>query len=685
MILPEIGYGALLLALAAALWATIASILGAWQRRPELVTSARNALFVTAGLSTLAVIVLLALLLTKNFGVAYVNDHVSTYLRPAYVLAAFWAGMEGSQLLWLWLLAIFTALLVLRQPTWDRQLRPYAMAVLAFTQVFFALLLVVLSNPFELLPFLPAEGISLNPLLQNFWMIIHPPIVFAAYALWTIPFAYGLAALATGKLDAGWLLGVRRWSLAAWATLGIGILIGALWAYLELGWGGYWAWDPVESSSFIPWLAGTAFLHSAIIQERRDMFRAWSVGLAVLTFLLTVFATFVTRSGLIESVHAFAQSPIGYYYLVFMGLILAAAAGLMLARTRELKGSGQLGDLVSREFAFLVTNLLFLGSAGAILLGTLWPTFTEAVRGVATTLTPENYNRFMGPLGLLLVVLLGLCPLIEWRKISAGRLLRSIWIQAAVGAVTAALLLLFGVREVWVVAAFAVVAFAAATIAIQWAADIVARMRPKRVPERQRSGRATEQNLLVATGRAIRASSGRRRRYGGQLIHLAILLTVAGIIGSHAYQDEVQVVLAKGEQTEVGSYTLLYKSYTYRQLEENGNKLRNAALVEVYRNGRRLAVMEPERNLHSNVNGSVTEVALRTNLKEDLYLILASLEQDGLAAFQVIVTPMVLWLWLGGLLLIAGTLVAAWPAASRPATVTVPAGRESASQQAVRR
>jgi cytochrome c-type biogenesis protein CcmF len=670
VILTEIGYGALLLALAAALWATIASILGARRQRPELVASARNALFVTAGLSTLAAIVLLALLLTKNFGVAYVHDHVSTYLRPAYVLAAFWAGMEGSQLLWLWMLAIFTALLVLRRPTWDRQLRPYAMAVLAFTQAFFALLLVAISNPFGLLPTLPAEGVSLNPLLQNIWMIIHPPIIFAAYALWTIPFAYGLAALVTGKLDAGWLRGVRRWSLAAWSTLGIGILIGALWAYLELGWGGYWAWDPVENSSFIPWLVGTAFLHSAIIQERRDMFRAWSILLVTLTFLLTVFATFVTRSGLIQSVHAFAESPIGYYYLGFMGLTLAVAVGLMLARTRELRGSGQLGDLLSREFAFLVTNLLFLGSAGAILLGTLWPTFTEAVKHVSATLTAENYNRFMGPLGLLLVLLVGLCPLIEWRKVSAGRLLRSIWIQVAVGILTVALLLLFGVRQVWVAAAFAVVAFAAATIVLQWVGGIVARTR------------TTKENPLVATGRAIRRN---RRRYGGQIIHLAILVIVAGVIGSQAYQDEVQVVLAKGEQTQVGGYTLVYKSYTYAQQEENGNKVRNAALVDVYRNGRFLATMEPERNLHSNVDGTVTEVALRSNLKEDLYLVLASIESDGLAAFQVIITPMVLWLWIGGMVLILGTLVAAWPTTSRPATVTVPAGHESAGQQAARR
>ncbi|MGD2041339.1 MAG: cytochrome c biogenesis protein CcsA, partial [Anaerolineae bacterium] len=272
MLLADIGYGALLLTLAIAMWATIASLLGARQRRPELIASARNALLVTAALSTLSAILLLILLFTHDFGIRYVYEHVSTYLEPAYVLAAFWAGLEGSQLLWLWMLAIATALVVWRKPTWDRELRPYAMAVLAVTQAFFALLLVRLTNPFELLASVPVEGVSLNPLLQNFWMIIHPPIIFAAYALWTIPAAYALAALITGRLDSAWLRGTRRWTLVAWASLGIGILVGAWWAYLELGWGGYWGWDPVENSSLIPWLVGTAFVHSAIIQERRDMF-----------------------------------------------------------------------------------------------------------------------------------------------------------------------------------------------------------------------------------------------------------------------------------------------------------------------------------------------------------------------------------------------------------------------------
>jgi cytochrome c-type biogenesis protein CcmF len=646
LLLSDIGYGTLLLTLAAALWATVASVIGARQRRPELVQSARSALLVTAGLSTLAAILLLILLFTRDFEVRYVYEHVSTYLKPAYVLAAFWAGLDGSQLLWLWMLAIFTAVLVWRRATWDRELRPYAMAVLAFTQAFFALLLILFTNPFELLGSVPVEGTSLNPLLQNFWMIIHPPIIFASYALWTIPAAYAVAALVTGRLDAGWLRGTRRWTLAAWATLGIGILVGAWWAYLELGWGGYWGWDPVENSSLIPWLVGTAFVHSTIIQQRRDMYRAWSVLLAVVTYALTVFATFVTRSGLIRSVHAFASSPIGWYYLGYIGLLLALTIGLVLARREELKGEGQLGDLLSREFLFLVTNLLFLGSAVAVLLGTLWPTFTESVRGVASSLGPENYNRFMGPLGLLLVLLIGVCPVIEWRKISAERLLRNLWVQIVVAIVTAILLFLLGVRELWAVVSFAATAFVAATIVMQMGQGIVARMR------------TAGENVFVATARAV---SNNRRRYGGQLIHFSILLIVIGITGSQAYQSEVQVALATGESVDIGGYTLAYQDYVYQEVEESGNKVLYQASVDVYRGDRKLSTVRPERNLHSNVEGAVTEVALRSNLKQDLYVVLASLEPDGLAAFQVLINPLVVWLWIGGAVLIAGTLVAAWP------------------------
>jgi cytochrome c-type biogenesis protein CcmF len=650
LLLSDIGFGTLLLTLAAGLWAAIASVVGARQRRPEMVASARNALLVTAGLSTLSVTLLLILLFSKNFQVQYVYEHVSTYLKPAYVLAAFWAGLEGSQLLWLWMLAIITAVVVWRPATWDRELRPYAMAFLAITQAFFAFLLISFTNPFQLLPAVPIEGVSLNPLLQNFWMIIHPPIVFAAYALWTVPAAYAIAALITGRLDATWLRGTRRWTLAAWASLGIGILVGAWWAYLELGWGGYWGWDPVENSSLIPWLVGTAFVHSSIIQQRRDMFRAWNVLLAVLTFTLTVFATFVTRSGLIQSVHAFAKSPIGWYYLGYILLTLALTVGLVLGRRRELQGEGELGDLLSREFVFLLTNLLFLGAAAAVLLGTLLPTFTEALRGVASSLNAENYNRFMGPLGLALVLLIGVCPVIEWRKMGAERLLKGLWVQIVVAVVTALLLFLLGVREWWAVISFAATAFVGATIVLQLTQGIVARMR------------AAGENVFVATARAV---GNNRRRYGGQIIHFSILLIVMGITGSQAYQTEVQVSLAAGESVEVNGYTLTYQEYTFQQIEESGNKSLNQVVLDVYRGDRKVSTVYPERNQHSNVDGAVTEVALRSNLKEDLYVVLAGLDPDGLAAFQVLINPLVVWLWIGGMVLIVGTLITAWPARKR--------------------
>jgi cytochrome c-type biogenesis protein CcmF len=294
----------------------------------------------------------------------------------------------------------------------------------------------------------------------------------------------------------------------------------------------------------------------------------------------------------------------------------------------------------------LLTNLLFLGSAAAVLLGTLWPTFTEAVRGVATSLGPENYNRFMGPLGLLLVALIGICPLVDWRRISAERLLRSLWVQAVVAVLTAVLLLVFRVRELWAVLSFSVTAFVATTLVLQMAQGIVARMR------------AANESILMATRHAV---SNNRRRYGGQTIHFAILLIALGITGSQAYQTEVQVALATGESVEVNGYTLTYQDYTYQQVEENGNKMLNEAVMDVFRGSRKLATVSPQRNLHSNVQGAVTEVALRPNLKEDLYVILASLEPDGLAAFQVLINPLVIWLWIGGAVLILGTLIAAWP------------------------
>jgi cytochrome c-type biogenesis protein CcmF len=641
--LTDIGYGALALTLVAALYAAGMAFWGGQQRRPALVVSARNALLATAGLTTLATVMLLVLLLRREFQVEYVAAHVSSYLPLEYVLSALWAGLEGSQLLWLWLLAMCTLPVVLSRASWDRELRPYVLAVLAVAQAFFALLLLLVSNPFALLPFTPVDGQGLNPLLENVWMIVHPPVVFVAYAAWTVPFAYAMAALVTGRLDAGWLKGVRRWTLFSWVTLGMGILIGALWAYVELGWGGYWGWDPVENSSLIPWLVGTAFVHSAVIQERREMFRAWSVGLVSLTFLLCVFATFVTRSGLIQSVHAFAESPIGYYYLGFMLFWLAATVGLMVARSAQLKGKGQVGDLLSREFAFLLANLLLLGFAAAVLLGTLWPTLSGGGSGLGAQLDPEGYDRIAGPLGMALVVLIGVCPLVSWRRVRATRLLRKLWVQVLVAAVTALLLVILGIREWWAIVSFAVSAFVGATFVVVVGTGVVSRVRRK------------GENPVQALGRDLVRN---HRRYGAQLVHLGIVLIVVGITGSKAFQSEVQVALAKGESVEVSRYTVQYRDAQSEQLVD---KQRFWATVGISRNGRLVAEMQPEKNFHWNIEQWVTEVAIHPTLAEDLYVILGSVEEDGLATFQILVNPLVVWLWIGGVVLLLGTVVAAWP------------------------
>ena len=338
--MTTVGFVALALALAISIYTAVASILGVRRSSPKLAANVQKGIIAVAALATLASAILLYLLLARDFQVEYVYQHVSTYLPTIYVLSAFWAGQEGSLLLWLWLLTIFSALIARREESWSQELKPYALTVLALCQGFFALLLVVVSNPFATSAAISAEGIGMNPLLENFWMIIHPPVVFVGYAAYTVPFAFAIAALTTGKLGQDWIRGIRRWNLFAWLFLGMGILLGAWWAYLELGWGGYWGWDPVENSSFIPWLVGTAFLHSAMTQERRGMFKVWNIALIILTFVLCIFATFVTRSGIIQSVHAFGESVIGYYFLAFLAAILALSLALILYRRRELASEG---------------------------------------------------------------------------------------------------------------------------------------------------------------------------------------------------------------------------------------------------------------------------------------------------------------------------------------------------------
>jgi cytochrome c-type biogenesis protein CcmF len=675
--MSEVGYGAILLALIVSAYASVAAWVGQRRGRAELVQSARNGILAVAGLATIASANLLYLLLAPDFGVQYVYEHVSTHLAPVYRLSAFWAGQEGSFLLWLWFLAIIAALVALQRKAWHRSLHSHALAVLAFCEAFFAVVILTVSNPFATLPMKPAEGAGLLPLLENPGMIFHPPTLFLGYAVYTVPFAFAVAALLTGQLDDGWLRGIRRWNLFAWLTLGIGILLGAWWAYVELGWGGYWAWDPVENASLIPWLVGTAFLHSAVMQERRDMFKVWNMVLAVLAFVLCVFATFVTRGGVILSdLHGFASGalPITYYLLAFLAVILFGPLALLYRRRRQLADGNELEALLSRESGFLLNNLLFLGMALAVFLGTVFPTLTLISKGERIALDVSFYNRTSGPLAMALVLLIGICPILAWRRAATDRLLRGLAYQAVFALIVAVVLFALGIREPYALLSFAVCAFVTATIASEFYRGLMARRRTR------------GEGYLVALGRLV--SKG-RRRYGGYIVHLAIVLIAIGVTGSSFYKNEWLVSLTPGEEATIGGYTLEYEGYEIEALnaepETYQSKMRFAAILGVHKAGRKIATLVAEKNNHWLLqNPWVTEVAIRSSLKEDLYVILGGLEQDGLASFQLVVNPLVNWLWVGGGLLFVGTAVAMWPLKGAVAAVEVKAGVDKEIEEEVR-
>jgi cytochrome c-type biogenesis protein CcmF len=645
--MADIGYWALVLTLAGAVYAAAAAALGARRRYPELVVSARNATLAVGGLVMVAVAALFYLLLTRDFSVKYVFEHVTSYQPTLYNVSAFWGGLEGSQLLWLWLLSICAVILAVRRPDWDSALRPYALAVIAATQALFAALLIFVTNPFAPTPTLQTEGFGLNPLLQNPFMVIHPPIVFMGYAGATVPFAYAIAALVTGRLDRTWVRGIRRWNLVSWLFLGVGIILGGWWAYLELGWGGYWGWDPVENAVAIPWLVATAGLHSAIVQERRGMFKMWTITLLTLTFVLCLLATFITRSGVIQSVHAFGTSSLGYYYLAFIVASLGLTLGLMYRRRVQLQGEHELDSIFSRETAVYVTNLLFGGAALAVLLGTFYPALTELLRGASAALGAAFFNRVFGPIALGILLVMGFCTALGWRLGSARELWRASRIPALVSAAATVLLALAGIGEPIVLAASLLAVFAGAATITEFYRGIVARRKITAEPVwRAFHG-------LIVTG---------RRRYGGYVIHLAVVLIAVGVVGSSFYKVDQQVVLTQGESVTVRNYKLVYEGTDFQVTQE---KQRNAATLAVYRNDRLLGRLTPESNFHWNIQQRVSEVAIRYSLAEDLYVVLAGLEDEGqLAVFEVFINPLVNWIWLGGALMILGAAWAVWPSAA---------------------
>jgi len=641
--MADIGYIALFLALVASIYSAIAFIFGARRKHPALIHSARNSLLATCGLVSLSVAILLYALVTHDFGIEYVASYTSSDLPLIYRISALWAGNDGSLLFWGWLLSLFAAAVVLLKRDIGKELIPYASTIIMVTQAFFLILLLAVSNPFQKLPFAPAEGMGLNPLLENPGMVLHPPMLLAGYVGFTIPFAFAIAALLTRRLGDDWLIVVRRWALLAWLFLGVGNLIGAWWAYAELGWGGYWAWDPVENAGFMPWLVATAFLHSIMMQRRRGILKVWNMLLIILTFTLAIFGTFLTRSGILSSVHTFGESTLGPFFLVFIGITLFGSLGLLYYRSEELKGEAEMESLVSRESTFLLNNLLLVGAAFAIFLGTIFPVISEAVRGVKISVGPPFFNQVNGPIFLAIILLAGICTLIGWRRPSIKNLVRNFLWPLAVALILVIVLFVLGVREWYALIAFPVCGFVLATIFYEW-------FRGTRARHRMRT-----ENYLKSFWGLIVAN---RPRYGGYIVHIAVILIAIGVIGSSLYEVENEATLTPGESMTIKNYTLAYESLDYYETQ---SKEVVTATLSVYNHGKLIGKLIPEKYFHRSYEQPVTEVAIRTTLREDLYVILVGWEESGLATFKVLINPLVNWIWIGGGVFVLGGLIVFWP------------------------
>jgi len=639
--MSELGNLTIALAVLVSAYGLVAALLGAGLRRAELAASSRNAVYALFLLLSVASGLLLYQALTRDFGNAYIASYSSRDLGFWYTVSVWWAGQAGSLLFWAWLLAGFGTLAVWRQAHY-RELMPYVIATVMGTSAFFTLLLAAVSNPFARLPFVPPDGQGLNPLLQNPGMFFHPPTQYLGYVGFTLPFAFAIAAMATKRLDDEWIRATRRWTLVSWFFLSLGILFGMQWAYVELGWGGYWAWDPVENASLLPWLTGTAFLHSVMIQEKRDMLKVWNLVLIILTFGLAIFGTFLTRSGVLSSVHSFALSSMGPLFFAFIALTLIVAFTLLALRLPWLQSAGDLDSLVSRESSFLFNNLILVGAAFSVFLGTIFPMISEAVRGVKISVGAPFFNQVNVPIGLALLLVMGLCPLLAWRKASLANLSRNFLFPAALGLLTAIVLIVAGMSHPVAVTAFALSAFVTATILLDFHRGAMVR-------------RGHGEPYPLALGQLVLRN---RRRYGGYIVHLGMVLLFAGMAGS-AFSSKQEAVLRPGQTVGINQYTLRYEGISRYPTR---SAMVTAATLTVMNGGDPIAVLNPQRNIHrGHEEQPMTEVAIRSTMLEDLYVILAGVGADGTANFKVIVNPLMMWMWVGGVLLSLGAIVAFWP------------------------
>jgi len=644
--IATLGHFILFLALGVSLYAIMASIAGASPCRPEWLASSRNAVLVLFCLVTVAIFLLEYALITSDFSLRYVANNSTRASQVQFKIAGLWGSLEGSILLWTWLQSLFSALVVARGSASDRHdpFLPYATAVLQAIAAFFLLVMTFAVNPFAPLFPVPPDGRGLNPLLEVTDMLVHPLLLYLGYVGFSVPFAFAMAALITGRLSEEWLRLTRRWTIVAWLFLTGGIFYGGWWSYRTLGWGGYWAWDPVENASFMPWLIGTAFLHSVMIQERKRMLKVWNLMLVTLTFSLVIFGTFLTRSGILSSVHAFADGPVGILFLTFLGLVLFSILGLLAYRADRLKGHGELDSVVSRESAFLLNNVLLVGICFTVFLGTIFPLLSEAIRGAKISVGMPYFNRVIVPLGLALLILMGVGPLIAWGRASLHNLERNFLRPAVFALAVTVVLFALGIHSLEGLTALCCAAFVIGTVGWEFFVSTRTRMA------------MTGEGALPAFLTLLLRS---RRRYGGLIVHLGVVVAVIGIAMSSVYKLETEATLKADEQLTIGPYTVQFKAL--RAAEQPTHILVWAAL-DVSKNGKPIGELRPGERFYPNQQTPFASVAARYGFREDLYTILSSFERDGSSAtIKVMVNPLMAWIWLGGLVILLGVIVAVLP------------------------
>ena len=668
----NVGYLILITAMLITAFGMTMGFWGGYTRNAKLAASSSNAIYAAAALVGAAAVILWYGLLTDQFQLSYVWNHSERALSFFYKFAALWGGQAGSLLFWTLILAIYSVIVAIGTREQHQRLMPYVNAVLHGTMLFFLILLVFATNPFEQVGFVPEDGRGLNPLLQNYWMVIHPVMLYLGWVGMTVPFAFAVAALVTGQLGNDWVHTIRRWTLVPWMFLTAGVLMGSQWAYVELGWGGYWAWDAVENASFLPWLTATAFLHSIMIQERRGMLKVWNMVLIGTTFGLTVFGTFLTRSGIIESVHAFALSNIGPLFLSFIVLSFLGYLGLLFYRWDDLRSVNQLDSMVSRESAFLFNNLVLFGIMAVTLFGTLYPLISDFLGNflpiAKMSFAAPWFNKVTGPLFLLLIALMGSAPLLSWRRSSTETLRQNFTFPILFGLGVAAMAFALGVHKPFSALSFGVAGFVVGGL----------------LQEFYRGGKARRQNKSESWPAAIWQLFRRnQRRYGGYTVHFGVILIMVAIIGANAYQVEAQANLKTGETLTVQDWELTYAGLeqvpasTFDKIE---------ATLQVTHNGKAAGEITPAMNFYRTVAGQdqpTNEISIRMGLSEDLYVVLAGWEGTGeSASFKVYVNPLMSWMWIGGVIMILGTLLAIWPHQKESERVAVSAPAPRGAQPA---